>query len=71
LPARFFEEPIDAGPNAGRHLDEAAFAAMVALYYELMGWDAGGVPTAGTRHAHHLEWTLEEDRRWPSTRPSA
>ena len=71
LPARFFEEPIDAGPNAGRRLDEAAFAAMIALYYELMGWDEAGVPTRGTRHAHQLEWTLEEDRRWPLTRPSA
>jgi aldehyde:ferredoxin oxidoreductase len=58
LPDRFFDEPIDDGPLAGAKLDRAAFAAMIATYYELMGWDEAGAPTAATRLAHQLEWTL-------------
>jgi len=58
LPGRFFDEPIDAGPLAGTRLDREAFAAMIATYYELMGWDPAGVPTPAIRLAHHLEWTL-------------
>jgi aldehyde:ferredoxin oxidoreductase len=57
LPDRFFDEPIDSGPLAGRRLDRAAFTTMISTYYELMGWDSAGVPTPTTRLAHHLEWT--------------
>jgi aldehyde:ferredoxin oxidoreductase len=72
LPDRFFDEPLDAGRHAGTHLDRRAFAAMIARYYELMGWDREGVPTLAARSAHHLEWTaFGEERGWPSTPPSA
>jgi aldehyde:ferredoxin oxidoreductase len=56
LPDRFFDEPIDAGPLAGSRLDRAAFDAMIAAYYALMGWDAAGVPTPATRMRHDLGW---------------
>jgi aldehyde:ferredoxin oxidoreductase len=64
LPDRFFDEPIDSGPLAGSRLDRAAFGAMIAEYYALMGWDAAGVPTPSTRMRHDLGWTMavEPDR---------
>ena len=42
LPPRLLNEPLTAGPSAGRTvpLDE-----MLTEYYELRGWDAEGVPT--------------------------
>jgi aldehyde:ferredoxin oxidoreductase len=58
LPDRFFDEPIDAGPLAGSRLDRDAFGAMIATYYELMGWDADGRPTTATRMRHDLGWTI-------------
>jgi aldehyde:ferredoxin oxidoreductase len=58
LPDRFFDEPIDAGPLAGSRLDRAAFDAMIAEYYALMGWDAAGTPTPATRMRHDLGWTM-------------
>jgi aldehyde:ferredoxin oxidoreductase len=57
LPDRFFDEPIDAGPLAGSRLDRDAFAGMIATYYEHMGWDRDGVPTAATLATHGLDWT--------------
>jgi len=59
LPDRFFDEPITSGPKQGRVLDKAAFHANIDLYFDMMGWDANGVPRIGTRYDHHLEWTLE------------
>ena len=59
LPDRFFDEPISEGPKQGRRLDRAAFAEVIATYYEMMGWDKTGAPLPATLHEHHLEWTLE------------
>jgi aldehyde:ferredoxin oxidoreductase len=59
LPDRFFDEPIDAGPWAGQRLDRDAFGAMIARYYELMGWDARGVPTTASSRESGLEWARE------------
>jgi aldehyde:ferredoxin oxidoreductase len=56
LPGRFFDEPIDDGPWAGQRLDREAFGAMIASYYESMGWDQRGVPTAATSRDTGLEW---------------
>lgn len=58
LPARFFHEAIDSGAKAGVVIDQAAFDAAIATYYDMMGWDEQGVPRPGTRYDHHLEWTL-------------
>ncbi len=62
LPERFFTEPIESGPKQGRMLDKTAFHANIDLYFDMMGWDANGVPRPGTRYDHHLEWTLEDER---------
>jgi aldehyde:ferredoxin oxidoreductase len=56
LPDRFFDEALDSGPWQGQRLDRDAFAAMIKQYYELMGWDAQGIPTRATLAAHDLEW---------------
>jgi aldehyde:ferredoxin oxidoreductase len=56
LPDRFFDEALDSGPWQGQRLDRDAFSAMIAQYYELMGWDAQGIPTRATLAAHDLEW---------------
>ena len=58
LPDRFFEEAITSGPKAGVKLDRATFAAAIATYYEMMGWDEAGVPRPATLYDHRLEWTL-------------
>jgi aldehyde:ferredoxin oxidoreductase len=58
LPDRFFEESIASGPKAGVGLDRDRFAASIATYYEMMGWDQDGVPRPATLWDHHLEWTL-------------
>ena len=58
LPARFFDEAISDGPKRGVRLNRAEFARVIAAYYEMMGWDADGVPLPATLHDHHLEWTL-------------
>jgi aldehyde:ferredoxin oxidoreductase len=59
LPERFFSEPIDSGAKQGVVIDRAKFADAISLYYEMMGWDSDGVPLAGTRYDHHIEWTLQ------------
>ena len=73
LPARFFDEPIDAGPLLGSRLDRTAFDAMIGTYYGLMGWDVRGVPTDATLLAHHLDWARPrlEETRWSSSQPNA
>ncbi len=58
LPDRFFDEPIRSGAKAGIHLDREKFREYLDLYYEMMGWDAQGVPRPATLYDHHLEWTL-------------
>jgi aldehyde:ferredoxin oxidoreductase len=46
LPARFFEDPVESGPHAGRTIDRKAFEQVRQRYYELCGWDEWGIPTA-------------------------
>jgi aldehyde:ferredoxin oxidoreductase len=48
LPDRWFEEEITAGPFKGEKIDRAAFEALKARYYSLLGLNAAGVPS--------LEW---------------
>ena len=43
LPARFFNEPLKAGPAKGRIVD---LEQLKAEYYLVRGWDSDGVPRA-------------------------
>ncbi|MGD9135339.1 MAG: aldehyde ferredoxin oxidoreductase family protein [Desulfobacterales bacterium] len=45
LPARYFNEPIPAGPAAGEVIDRLKFDEILTEYYSLHGWDSDGMPT--------------------------
>ncbi|HJN39083.1 MAG TPA: aldehyde ferredoxin oxidoreductase C-terminal domain-containing protein [Chloroflexota bacterium] len=60
LPDRFFDEPIAGGPYGGVRLDRGEFAEARRLYYEMVGWDAEGRPTAAKLHELELGWLIEE-----------
>ena len=55
LPARFFEEGVQAGRWAGVKLDRAKFQAMILTYYRMMGWDDAGAPLYETLLDHRIE----------------
>ena len=48
LPARYFNEPIPAGPAAGEVIDRLKFDEILTEYYSLHGWDSDGVPKEAT-----------------------
>lgn len=52
LPDRFLEEPLEPGSPGNKRL---ALGAMLAEYYDLMGWDDGGVPWPEQVHAMGLD----------------
>jgi aldehyde:ferredoxin oxidoreductase len=58
LPDRFFDDPIDSGQKQGVKLNRKSFRDAIQTYYEMMGWDEGGVPRPATLYDHHLEWVL-------------
>ncbi|MDQ7793211.1 MAG: aldehyde ferredoxin oxidoreductase family protein [bacterium] len=54
LPGRL-HEAFSSGPLQGQGLDEEGFRRLLQMYYELMGWDAGGRPTPGRLASLGLE----------------
>lgn len=44
LPEKILRNPLKKGPHAGRTFAPADFAAALAAYYKLRGWDAAGSP---------------------------
>jgi aldehyde:ferredoxin oxidoreductase len=46
LPDRLFE-PLESGALKGKAIDREEFADALQLYYQMVGWDEGGVPTRG------------------------
>jgi aldehyde:ferredoxin oxidoreductase len=55
LPARFFTSPAE-GPLKGVSVDPARLAEAQKLYYQMLGWDASGVPTLARLIELDLEW---------------
>ncbi|GAB4262813.1 MAG: tungsten-containing formaldehyde ferredoxin oxidoreductase [Deferrisomatales bacterium] len=47
-PARFSEEPVPSGPNAGHRLSREELDRLLDDYYDARGWDRNGVPTKST-----------------------
>jgi aldehyde:ferredoxin oxidoreductase len=45
LPSRVHEQAFAEGPAAGNVITREEFAASLAEYYRLRGWDENGVPT--------------------------
>ena len=56
LPDRFHDDPIAQGQWAGTTIDRARFREVIAMYYQMMGWDETGHPLPATLFDHHLEW---------------
>jgi aldehyde:ferredoxin oxidoreductase len=44
-PARWFKDPVQTGPLAGRVLKEKDFEEILDIYYRLRNWDAEGKPS--------------------------
>jgi aldehyde:ferredoxin oxidoreductase len=62
LPARLFE-PLRNGPLAGRALNREEFKRALQLYYQMVGWDDRGVPTAGRLAELGLNWAATRGSR--------
>ena len=56
---RRMHEPLPEGPSKGRRIDEKDLSKALALYYEMMGWDAQGKPTWGKMVDLDLDWLPE------------
>ncbi len=55
LPARFHSPPAD-GPLKGVAVDPELLAEAQTLYYQMLGWDAAGVPTFARLVELNIEW---------------
>jgi aldehyde:ferredoxin oxidoreductase len=63
-PPRFWE-PLPSGPYKGKKLDRKKFEADRLKYYNAVGWDENGLPTAETLRRlglENLEVKLEQMR---------
>ena len=58
LPEKFYKEPIKQGRLKGTVIDKKKFKEAIGTYYEMVGWDEGGIPLNGTLFDYHLEWTI-------------
>ena len=64
LPPRFFE-PMRAGTLQGHFIDLQAFEQGKRLYYGMLGWDDGGLPTQAKLEELSVGWIwprLEAER---------
>jgi aldehyde:ferredoxin oxidoreductase len=59
-PERWFEEPQSQGKMKGVKLDRRKYDQMLSWYYELRGWDQGGVPRKPTLDRLGLHGVSEE-----------
>lgn len=60
VPDRFFEEEVPTGPARGHRLPRERFEELLDRYYELRGWNAGGLPTAETLKELGLDFVVDE-----------
>jgi aldehyde:ferredoxin oxidoreductase len=58
LPKRFMT-PFTSGPLAGVAIKEADLRNAVSTYYEMVGWDADGKPTAGKLEELGIGWVAD------------
>ncbi len=59
-PARWFDDPITAGPLKGAVLDREKYDRMLQIYYRKRGWDSQGIPTIATLKRLGLEDVSQE-----------
>ncbi|MHB9091640.1 MAG: aldehyde ferredoxin oxidoreductase family protein, partial [Chloroflexota bacterium] len=55
LPKRIFSK-FESGPLAGTGVDEEKYRQTMVAYYQMMGWDAEGVPTHGKLAELNIAW---------------
>jgi len=51
--------PLTGGPTDGVAVTQEEFEAAKRLYYQMVGWDENGVPTAAKLHELGLGWVAE------------
>ena len=47
-PTRTFSEPVPKGPFKGKKIARDQYEKILDVYYELRGWDSGGIPKKDT-----------------------
>ena len=55
LPARFFDQPKESGPLAGKRVDRRQLELLKDEYYRLRGWTECGVPTRAVLESLDLD----------------
>jgi aldehyde:ferredoxin oxidoreductase len=58
LPPRFFQTQT-SGALSDTSVNEKDLRKAIKLYYEMMGWNEGGIPKLGTLHELDLDWTVK------------
>ena len=58
LPKRFTSSPADSSLK-GVGVDPEKLAAAQKIYYQMLGWDEGGVPTYGRLVELNIEWAAQ------------
>jgi len=58
LPAKI-REPLQGGPTDGVAVTTQEFETAKALYYQMVGWDEGGMPTAAKLHELGIGWVVQ------------
>ena len=56
-----WHEPMPKGPLAGKKIDRKEFKQAIQLYYQMMGWDHEGRPTAAKLAELSLDWAAVDD----------
>ncbi|WP_003541009.1 aldehyde ferredoxin oxidoreductase family protein [Desulfotomaculum nigrificans] len=59
-PARFYEEAVTTGPNAGDFIPKEHLDKLLDDYYQLRGWDKNGLPTKEKLNSLGLQFVVEE-----------
>lgn len=58
LPPRFFQ-PQTSGALSETAVDAGELRRAIDIFYEMMGWNGGGVPLLGTLHELGIGWAVD------------
>lgn len=59
-PARFYEEKVTSGPNAGDVIPMETLDVLLDDYYTIRGWDKEGIPTRAKLESMGLKFVADE-----------
>jgi aldehyde:ferredoxin oxidoreductase len=60
LPNRFFQS-LEGGALEGKRIDPSEFKQAVRTYYQMMGWNEGGVPLESKLAELELDWLKSQN----------